>query len=801
MGASDILKEYFFFIENNKDIEDGNYPDASELMCRIRDTDIWNHFIEKSFDSVELQEYFTSLSSEVRSRIFKFGISCFVHFVQANFTGPDLTSDVTDIFNNPKIVAIDFPKFLTLNNEEINVNTKHPILLVVSKCIFEKCLVANIVNSLWTWRSIIIHQQIMEELSPLLLSQADALKKQITTFNLKGYEKAKFDIEFAQLYLTFHHVAKAKEHIYSADDILGVQFSLQGKLSKRAKHQEKDTAQLTLEISISSDNPEIKRPPVLDFDIPKNIKTHEPKSEKASNNKEAPTKGSSSTKNISIPNTEQKLFLARVNEMMIAKPQEDLQIGELRPFIDLLLNQKNTWAVRVATLLLRCKIETLFGKVVEKTLAQCREIMDCYDRPNPHILSRFADVFSTGLVPMWRVEVQCAEVLMQLGLNKHALDVYKKVQQWENINGCYVRLKDKQKGIDLIKKKCEEKESVRMLCVLGDITDDVSCYEKAWELSKKRSHRAQRQWGHFFYTRKQYSECIPHYEKSVSINPLQSQVWLRLGVAAQQTELWHVAATAYRRYTNLEPDGFQAWNNLAQAYIKINNKRSAQNALLEALKYNYESWKIWENLLLVSTDTYSYGNIIKAYHKVLDLKGKYLNLEALNILVFNVCNEVSDEHKRAELRLHDEPENLMQKCRELLGRVVSIYPGEGYIWELYASLVPPSLLRAQRFQRAFRAYTQAGWDKNPQTCVQVMCLCIKLAELVLTKGVDLQDHLLSSVKTNLTSAVSATKKHDWEESRSLVDEVSVHLERLVEKVKRLAEKNSEINNGERLVIR
>lgn len=185
MGGPDVLEEYFFFIEN-KDLEDGNYPAASELMCRIRDSDIWNHFIERSFDSNDLQEYFTSLSSEVRGKIFKFGISCFAHFVQANFTGPDLKGDVMEIFNDPKIQDIDFPKFLALNNEEINVNTKYPILLVVCKCIFEKCLVSNLVNSLWTWRSMIIHQQIMDELSPLLLSQADALKKQISTFNLQG---------------------------------------------------------------------------------------------------------------------------------------------------------------------------------------------------------------------------------------------------------------------------------------------------------------------------------------------------------------------------------------------------------------------------------------------------------------------------------------------------------------------------------------------------------------------------------------------------------------------------------------
>lgn len=163
-----------------------------------------------------------------------------------------------------------------------------------------------------------------------------------------GYEKAKFNIEFAQLYLIFRHVAKAKEHIFSADDILGVQFSLQGKIAKRTKQQDKDTALLTLELSMSTDNPEIKRPPVLDFELPKNIK--------------AEKKDSTIPYTRVIPNTEQKLFLTRAHEMLVAKPQDDLHFEEIQPFIDLILNQKNTWAVRVATLLLRCKIRSNFKR-------------------------------------------------------------------------------------------------------------------------------------------------------------------------------------------------------------------------------------------------------------------------------------------------------------------------------------------------------------------------------------------------------------------------------------------------------
>ncbi|KAK9882375.1 hypothetical protein WA026_020898 [Henosepilachna vigintioctopunctata] len=782
MESADILRDYFFKLENNKELEEGKYPEAEELMNRIKDTEIWSHFIKSSFNTIELQDYFTSQLADIRSEIFKFGISCFVYFVQANFTGPDLSEDIVKLLENPEFEAVDFFKLLAVNHEEINVNTKYPVLLVIAKCIFEKCLVSNTVNTLWNWRSIIIHQKIMDELSPLLLSQADALHKQIDTINLQGYEKAKFDIEFAQLYLTFRHVFKAKEHIYSADEILGVQYNLRGKLGKRTKYQENDIAQLTLEISLVN-NSDLKRPPVHDFDVPQNVLLKDDVRLESIAFAEGPTKV------LDFPNTEQKLFLTRVHEILIAKPADDLQNEELQPFIDLILGQKNTWSVRVATLLLRCKLEVKFRRTIERTLAQCREILDSYERSTPHVLNRFADVFSTGLVPMWSVETQCADVLLTLGLVKHALDIYKKIRLWDEVIVCYTLLKLRHKAAEVIREQLFAKETVKMWCWLGDATDDIGCYEKAWILSRKRSHRAQRHWGNFLYARKEYQECIPHFEKSLSINPLQSQVWLKLGFAALQTENWQVAATAYRRYTSLEPDGFQAWNNLAQAYIKIGNKRGAHHALLESLKYNFENWKIWENLLVVSCDILYLSNIIKAYHRLLDLKGKYLNVDALNVLVFNVCNEVSEETKKPEIKRQEESENLLQKTRELLGRVTAIYPGEGYVWEMYACLVPPSLLRAQRLQRAFRGYTQPGWDKNPQTCVQVMCLCVKLADIVLTAGIDAQNTLVNSVKLNLSSAIAAIKKHDWEETRSLVEEVSAHLEKLVEKVKNAPEKH------------
>lgn len=51
----------------------------------------------------------------------------------------------------------------------------------------------------------------------------------------------------------------------------------------------------------------------------------------------------------------------------------------------------------------------------------------------------------------------------------------------------------------------QKKETVKLWCMLGDATDDIECYEKAWKLSSEKSAKARRHWGNFYFNRKQVS--------------------------------------------------------------------------------------------------------------------------------------------------------------------------------------------------------------------------------------------------------------------------------------------------------
>lgn len=294
-------------------------------------------------------------------------------------------------------------------------------------------------------------------------------------------------------------------------------------------------------------------------------------------------------------------------------------------------------------------------------------------------------------------------------------------------------------------------------------------------LSGEKSARAQRHWGSFYYHKRKYKECIPYFEKSVEINPLQQLVWLRLGYAALQTEEWQVASTAYKRYTTLEPDNFEVWNNLAQAHIKMGNKRSAHQALIEALRCNFDNWKVWENLVNVSAAILHISDLIRGYHRVLDVREKYLNVQVLCIMVRTVSQNENDCEGRP-------CGPLLPKARELLGRLVAIYPGEGILWELYAELSPDAQAHVQRLQRAYRGYVKTlNWNKDLNCCQCVLHVCVKLGNAVLNEEITEVDPIVDSVRLNLNSALAAIKKEGYEETSEALGQLEELFQKVAEK--------------------
>lgn len=377
---------------------------------------------------------------------------------------------------------------------------------------------------------------------------------------------------------------------------------------------------------------------------------------------------------------------------------------------------------------------------------------------------RFDIFFASGMKPVWLLEEILANIMLSLGLVKGALDLFIKLKLWDNVIICYNIMELKHKAAEIIRQEIAKKATIKLWCLLGDATGDVEHYKTAWKLSEEKSSRAQRHWGFFYFAKKDYAEAIPHLQLSVELNNIQEDVWLRLGFAALQTENWKLAAMAYRRYCALEQTTFEAWNNLAKAYIKLGDKYRAWKVLYEAIKCNHDRWEVWDNLMAVCIDLGQFLEVIRCYNRILDLKNEHSDIQILEILTNAVVNDIKDADGKSCRNL------LLLPTLQLFARITSRITNNSDLWRLYSELTmlkKTDLDDQKAIQYLQKAYRAAVSDpkcfQNENTTLSVLQLCCKLSKTYLRCSSYCTDHtrskraLLGSAKLALQGVIKKVR--------------------------------------------
>jgi tetratricopeptide (TPR) repeat protein len=114
----------------------------------------------------------------------------------------------------------------------------------------------------------------------------------------------------------------------------------------------------------------------------------------------------------------------------------------------------------------------------------------------------------------------------------------------------------------------------RLLCILGDIEDDPKLYERAWDISKRRFARAQKSLGEYYLKQKDWIKGRESYEKAVTANRLNPELWNRLGDIYLRLGEFSDAAEAYQRaiFSANEVVGGEdarTWSNLGSALYSL----------------------------------------------------------------------------------------------------------------------------------------------------------------------------------------------------------------------------------------
>ncbi|XP_038215269.1 tetratricopeptide repeat protein 27 [Zerene cesonia] len=689
-------------------------------------------------------------------------IGAFLTFCDKNWNPHPKELNLEEFFKTEWPKNIDVSTLLQSDSEPIYNNIVYPELLYFSIQIFSAlCHIdSNMLHNWWLLRSQVVHQRVLEDNSAKLFNNIDLIAAKLCNFSLRYTDRnllILLNLELAQAYLVYDRVQKVESYLQKAKELAGLKLELTGILGKRTKFQQKALPQLALTSELDS---KIERTPAEEThgksELPPDVELQDD----VRLNKIAFDEKISEA---DLPSLEQTLCLLTAQYLLKSQPKDDLLHEELRPYIDAVNNQKSgPWSTRVAALLFRCKLEANHKRTVERAMLQCETIVN--DKTGVSSTNRLSYLWASGLSPAWTWRQQLADLYLSLGLVKAALEEYLKLELWEDVIVCYTMLQLRHKAAEVIQQQIDVKPTVKLYCLLGDATDDVNCYQKAWEFSQCKSSRAQRHWGNYLFDHKRYEECLPHFEKSVEINPIQEHVWLRIGFAALSIENWELSAKAYRRYTYLHPNSFEAWNNLAKVYVKQGDKHRAYRALMEALKLNYDNWKLWENVVVVSVATGHFDDVIRGIHRILDLQNKFDDVEVLALLVNAIVTADDDDE--------DSAARLRKRVLELFGRITSIHPNKAEIWRLYSDVSPTYLLKAQRLLRTYRCVTQNGnWTNDPDTCKRVIALTRELLEYsvkarqeAVDKEILQADQQLSSARLTGQAVIRVIERQIWPDS-------------------------------------
>ncbi|KAF1992221.1 TPR-like protein [Aulographum hederae CBS 113979] len=501
------------------------------------------------------------------------------------------------------------------------------------------------------------------------------------------------------------------------------------------------------------------------------------------------------------------ILLSLASSIKNTSPEDGLTREETLPYATRVLEGgSSNWQVYTQGLLVRSRIEGYKSRTIERGLLQLQALVDqviAETTAQNSTTSEAPETAATTFLPKakvseaasvserlqyvlqlcspfrWELEAELASRWVSLGGLRSALEIYERLEMWAEAALCWAGTEREDKAKRIVRRQLyhatngddssadpeDEKwegqerqpppaEAPRLYCILGDIDQDVSMYDKAWEVSNFRYARAQRSLGRHYFSQKNYLKAADAYMKSLKINQLNGTTWFALGCCQLEMELWTKAVASFSRTVQFDDSDAEAWSNLAIALLRIDPadfstpsekpkladeegdnttiqdphkyKTDALKALKRAARLKHDSYRIWDNVLTVAASTVppSYTDIVTAQKSILQLRGatdgeKCIDAEILDHLVRHIIT-LDQENPESSGTYDPNKPGLARMVVQMVDKdIVPLITSSRRLWQIVARLVlwrkkPTTALEAN--EKAWRAVTsQPGWEYGTET--------------------------------------------------------------------------------------
>lgn len=584
-------------------------------------------------------------------------------FVIDNFTGP--TNDdilkvsyghLPDVFKH-LLDDVDH-KALSVDGSDVHHRTINPWLLRLAQ------LYWNLLNRMgcsrkilelefqvWRHRYITVHlasllepaESLMNELRKIqefifdhfIINEVRENKTQLVRFNT-----VELCCELIQSALLRNGYTTCRKIFDFAFEKSGIAIKHTGVLGKRTKFQQKDIPQLLIQVTKVEDqlptvnsNLTAEDPASLPMDVKLEDDTLLP--DIAFVKEDGDGKSTQTEQDLNVE--AQLLMLSRLDFILKTEVMEESLKDEwVLAYLRSIINSAGIWALRYKALAIRSTVEKKHMRKTDRALLQLEELIKLSNNSAGLDNRRMRAIYSIIPLSRWQLHRSLGDISFDLCLIKSALEIYKGIEFWEGVIKCHCALGESVKAQQLIRDELVKQETPYLYCLLGDATEDLNYYEKAWDLSKNRFARAKKSIGTYYYVRKDYVKAIENYEQALAASPSNISILSMLAYSCLTIERYERAAECYRNLTYQDDSNFLAWNNLSKAYIKLNQKERAWRTLREAIKCNYEEWRVWENFMLVSIQIGALEDVITAWHRLIDIKSSHKDDQILCALTYGI---------------------------------------------------------------------------------------------------------------------------------------------------------------------